>query len=374
MVTYFNRNEKVFPVYAYSFDSPIKLELNIKGLFNTFNNELAKLQANATRFELLVTPSKNSAAYLVDIATGIEIPYVFYEKVQNNKYVLKQKGRTDNAKDKYIKFCIFKELEKEEVISSQEIIEGYIKDNNTIENYNRLLALANENQYSVDNPNSNKQNKKENILNNSEMDSFSTTANFLKEVTNISSLISEIPIEIQKKYYNILDRILNDYDELYKLHQGNIDRINFEMLLNRMIELKDELQKLKEKEVINNSFNISDMHEFLKYIENYSDSREKLCLLYEKLSELQEDNLTDNIAEQIEIVELVSTKILSLLLEISSKERAEYIDKLNNTFTEEIISILEKTIRNKDIVMGMHFTSEDTERKKYLGKLISFNN
>lgn len=240
MVTYFNRNEKVFPVYAYSFDSPIKLELNIKGLFNTFNNELAKLQANATRFELLVTPSKNSAAYLVDIATGIEIPYVFYEKVQNNKYVLKQKGRTDNAKDKYIKFCIFKELEKEEVISSQEIIEGYIKDNNTIE--------------------------------------------------------------------------------------------------------------------------------------NYSDSREKLCLLYEKLSELQEDNLTDNIAEQIEIVELVSTKILSLLLEISSKERAEYIDKLNNTFTEEIISILEKTIRNKDIVMGMHFTSEDKERKKYLGKLISFNN
>lgn len=363
--------DNVYKVNAYYYKDGFPKDLEYHGIFQSYSKAFQRLLKEAEEVELFVIPDANQRGYVIDIATGISIPVMSYQHYTNHKSVLRQKDRLESSMDPSISFCVFEDgAAFSDTISSPDLIDQYIKEHHGVEHYNMILQYANQNVYLV-NPNQDK--KMMNAVNEEVIPSVTNSMTFLQLTGNIQSMVTELPIEMQAVYYQRLSKILKQYDE----SSSTLDGVALDMTLSSFVteldKLQSEIQSVKEGSSKLQVYTPATFQSFLEYLNVLHNPVEKIEALFQEMQYVSSNMLSNNLLDQITIVDLFVSNASSVFSTLSVDDRKKYWDMLDQNYQSEFIISLENKKYPEAILLGETYSKPEKDFE-YFNQLLAFDN
>lgn len=362
--------DNVYKMNAYYYKDGFPKDLEYHGFFQSYSKAFQRLLKEAEEVELFVIPDANQRGYAIDIATGISIPVMSYQHYTNHKSVLRQKDRLESSMDPSISFCVFEDGEVSDSISSPDLIDQYIKEHHGVERYNMILQYANQNVYLV-NPNQDK--KMMNEVNEEVIPSVTNSMTFLQLTGNIQSMVTELPIEMQAVYYQRLSKILKQYDE----SSSTLDGVALDMTLSSFVteldKLQSEIQSVKEGSSKLQVYTPATFQSFLEYLNVLDNPVEKIEALFQEMQYVSSNMLSNNLLDQITIVDLFVSNASSIFSTLSVDDRKKYWDMLDQNYQSEFIISLENKKYPEAILLGETYSKPEKDFE-YFNQLLAFDN
>ena len=363
--------DNVYKTSAYYYKDGFPKDLEYHGFFQSYSKAFQRLLKEAEEVELFVIPDDDQKGYVIDIATGISIPVMSYQHYTNHKSVLRQKDRLESSMDPSISFCVFEDgAAFSDTISSPDLIDQYIKEHHGVEHYNMILQYANQNVYLV-NPNQNK--KMMNAVNEEVIPSVTNSMTFLQLTGNIQSMVTELPIEMQAVYYQRLSKILKQYDE----SSSTLDGVALDMTLSSFVteldKLQSEIQSVKEGSSKLQAYTPATFQSFLEYLNVLDNPVEKIEALFQEMQYVSSNMLSNNLLDQITIVDLFVSNASSVFSTLSVDDRKKYWDMLDQNYQSEFILSLENKKYPEAILLGETYSKPEKDFE-YFNQLLSFDN
>lgn len=363
--------DNVYKMNAYYYKDGFPKDLEYHGFFQSYSKAFQRLLKEAEEVELFVIPDADQKGYVIDIATGISIPVMSYQHYTNHKSVLRQKDRLESSMDPSISFCVFEDgAAFSDTISSPDLIDQYIKEHHGVEHYNMILQYANQNVYLV-NPNQDK--KMMNAVNEEVIPSVTNSMTFLQLTGNIQSMVTELPIEMQAVYYQRLSKILKQYDE----SSSTLDGVALDMTLSSFVteldKLQSEIQSVKEGSSKLQVYTPATFQSFLEYLNVLDNPVEKIEALFQEMQYVSSNMLSNNLLDQITIVDLFVSNASSIFSTLSVDDRKKYWDMLNQNYQTEFIISLENKKHPEAILLGETYSKPEKDFE-YFNQLLAFDN
>ena len=363
--------DNVYKTSAYYYKDGFPKDLEYHGFFQSYSKAFQRLLKEAEEVELFVIPDANQRGYVIDIATGISIPVMSYQHYTNHKSVLRQKDRLESSMDPSISFCVFEDgAAFSDTISSPDLIDQYIKEHHGVEHYNMILQYANQNVYLV-NPNQDK--KMMNEVNEEVIPSVTNSMTFLQLTGNIQSMVTELPIEMQAVYYQRLSKILKQYDE----SSSTLDGVALDMTLSSFVteldKLQSEIQSVKEGSSKLQVYTPATFQSFLEYLNVLDNPVEKIEALFQEMQYVSSNMLSNNLLDQITIVDLFVSNASSIFSTLSVDDRKKYWDMLDQNYQSEFIISLENKKYPEAILLGETYSKPEKDFE-YFNQLLAFDN
>ena len=363
--------DNVYKTSAYYYKDGFPKDLEYHGFFQSYSKAFQRLLKEAEEVELFVIPDADQKGYVIDIATGISIPVMSYQHYTNHKSVLRQKDRLESSMDPSISFCVFEDgAAFSDTISSPDMIDQYVKAHHGVEHYNMILQYANQNVYLV-NPNQDK--KMMNAVNEEVIPSVTNSMTFLQLTGNIQSMVTELPIEMQAVYYQRLSKILKQYDE----SSSTLDGVALDMTLSSFVteldKLQSEIQSVKEGSSKLQVYTPATFQSFLEYLNVLDNPVEKIEALFQEMQYVSSNMLSNNLLDQITIVDLFVSNASSIFSTLSVDDRKKYWDMLNQNYQTEFIISLENKKYPEAILLGETYSKPEKDFE-YFNQLLSFDN
>lgn len=363
--------DNVYKMNAYYYKDGFPKDLEYYGIFQSYSKAFQRLLKEAEEVELFVIPDANQRGYVIDIATGISIPVMSYQHYTNHKSVLRQKDRLESSMDPSISFCVFEDgAAFSDTISSPDLIDQYIKEHHGVEHYNMILQYANQNVYLV-NPNQDK--KMMNEVNEEVIPSVTNSMTFLQLTGNIQSMVTELPIEMQAVYYQRLSKILKQYDE----SSSTLDGVALDMTLSSFVteldKLQSEIQSVKEGSSKLQVYTPATFQSFLEYLNVLDNPVEKIEALFQEMQYVSSNMLSNNLLDQITIVDLFVSNASSVFSTLSVDDRKKYWDMLDQNYQSEFIISLENKKYPEAILLGETYSKPEKDFE-YFNQLLAFDN
>ena len=363
--------DNVYKVNAYYYKDGFPKDLEYHGIFQSYSKAFQRLLKEAEEVELFVIPDANQRGYVIDIATGISIPVMSYQHYTNHKSVLRQTDRLESSMDPSISFCVFEDgAAFSDTISSPDLIDQYIKEHHGVEHYNMILQYANQNVYLV-NPNQDK--KMMNAVNEEVIPSVTNSMTFLQLTGNIQSMVTELPIEMQAVYYQRLSKILKQYDE----SSSTLDGVALDMTLSSFVteldKLQSEIQSVKEGSSKLQVYTPATFQSFLEYLNVLDNPVKKIEALFQEMQYVSSNMLSNNLLDQITIVDLFVSNASSIFSTLSVDDRKKYWDMLNQNYQTEFIISLENKKYPEAILLGETYSKPEKDFE-YFNQLLAFDN
>lgn len=363
--------DNVYKVNAYYYKDGFPKDLEYHGIFQSYSKAFQRLLKEAEEVELFVIPDANQRGYVIDIATGISIPVMSYQHYTNHKSVLRQKDRLESSMDPSISFCVFEDgAAFSDTISSPDMIDQYVKAHHGVEHYNMILQYANQNVYLV-NPNQDK--KMMNAVNEEVIPSVTNSMTFLQLTGNIQSMVTELPIEMQAVYYQRLSKILKQYDE----SSSTLDGVALDMTLSSFVteldKLQSEIQSVKEGSSKLQVYTPATFQSFLEYLNVLDNPVKKIEALFQEMQYVSSNMLSNNLLDQITIVDLFVSNASSIFSTLSVDDRKKYWDMLNQNYQTEFIISLENKKYPEAILLGETYSKPEKDFE-YFNQLLAFDN
>lgn len=361
----------VYKMNAYYYKDGFPKDLEYHGFFQSYSKAFQRLLKEAEEVELFVIPDADQKGYVIDIATGISIPVMSYQHYTNHKSVLRQKDRLESSMDPSISFCVFEDgAAFSDTISSPDLIDQYIKEHHGVEHYNMILQYANQNVYLV-NPNQDK--KMMNAVNEEVIPSVTNSMTFLQLTGNIQSMVTELPIEMQAVYYQRLSKILKQYDE----SSSTLDGVALDMTLSSFVteldKLQSEIQSVKEGSSKLQVYTPATFQSFLEYLNVLDNPVEKIEALFQEMQYVSSNMLSNNLLDQITIVDLFVSNASSIFSTLSVDDRKKYWDMLDQNYQTEFIISLENKKYPEAILLGETYSKPEKDFE-YFNQLLAFDN
>ena len=363
--------DNVYKMNAYYYKDGFPKDLEYHGFFQSYSKAFQRLLKEAEEVELFVIPDADQKGYVIDIATGISIPVMSYQHYTNHKSVLRQKDRLESSMDPSISFCVFEDgAAFSDTISSPDLIDQYIKEHHGVEHYNMILQYANQNVYLV-NPNQDK--KMMNEVNEEVIPSVTNSMTFLQLTGNIQSMVTELPIEMQAVYYQRLSKILKQYDE----SSSTLDGVALDMTLSSFVteldKLQSEIQSVKEGSSKLQVYTPATFQSFLEYLNVLDNPVEKIEALFQEMQYVSSNMLSNNLLDQITIVDLFVSNASSIFFTLSVDDRKKYWDMLDQNYQSEFIISLENKKYPEAILLGETYSKPEKDFE-YFNQLLAFDN
>ena len=363
--------DNVYKMNAYYYKDGFPKDLEYHGFFYSYSKAFQRLLKEAEEVELFVIPDADQKGYVIDIATGISIPVMSYQHYTNHKSVLRQKDRLESSMDPSISFCVFEDGDAfSDTISSPDLIDQYIKEHHGVEHYNMILQYANQNVYLV-NPNQDK--KMMNAVNEEVIPSVTNSMTFLQLTGNIQSMVTELPIEMQAVYYQRLSKILKQYDE----SSSTLDGVALDMTLSSFVteldKLQSEIQSVKEGSSKLQAYTPATFQSFLEYLNVLDNPVEKIEALFQEMQYVSSNMLSNNLLDQITIVDLFVSNASSVFSTLSVDDRKKYWDMLDQNYQSEFIISLENKKYPEAILLGETYSKPEKDFE-YFNQLLAFDN
>ena len=363
--------DNVYKVNAYYYKDGFPKDLEYHGFFQSYSKAFQRLLKEAEEVELFVIPDADQKGYVIDIATGISIPVMSYQHYTNHKSVLRQKDRLESSMDPSISFCVFEDgAAFSDTISSPDMIDQYVKAHHGVEHYNMILQYANQNVYLV-NPNQDK--KMMNAVNEEVIPSVTNSMTFLQLTGNIQSMVTELPIEMQAVYYQRLSKILKQYDE----SSSTLDGVALDMTLSSFVteldKLQSEIQSVKEGSSKLQVYTPATFQSFLEYLNVLDNPVEKIEALFQEMQYVSSNMLSNNLLDQITIVDLFVSNASSIFSTLSVDDRKKYWDMLDQNYQSEFIISLENKKYPEAILLGETYSKPEKDFE-YFNQLLAFDN
>lgn len=363
--------DNVYKMNAYYYKDGFPKDLEYHGFFQSYSKAFQRLLKEAEEVELFVIPDADQKGYVIDIATGISIPVMSYQHYTNHKSVLRQKDRLESSMDPSISFCVFEDGDAfSDTISSPDLIDQYIKEHHGVEHYNMILQYANQNVYLV-NPNQDK--KMMNAVNEEVIPSVTNSMTFLQLTGNIQSMVTELPIEMQAVYYQRLSKILKQYDE----SSSTLDGVALDMTLSSFVteldKLQSEIQSVKEGSSKLQAYTPATFQSFLEYLNVLDNPVEKIEALFQEMQYVSSNMLSNNLLDQITIVDLFVSNASSVFSTLSVDDRKKYWDMLDQNYQSEFILSLENKKYPEAILLGETYSKPEKDFE-YFNQLLAFDN
>ena len=363
--------DNVYKMNAYYYKDGFPKDLEYHGFFQSYSKAFQRLLKEAEEVELFVIPDADQKGYVIDIATGISIPVMSYQHYTNHKSVLRQKDRLESSMDPSISFCVFEDgAAFSDTISSPDLIDQYIKEHHGVEHYNMILQYANQNVYLV-NPNQDK--KMMNEVNEEVIPSVTNSMTFLQLTGNIQSMVTELPIEMQAVYYQRLSKILKQYDE----SSSTLDGVALDMTLSSFVteldKLQSEIQSVKEGSSKLQVYTPATFQSFLEYLNVLDNPVEKIEALFQEMQYVSSNMLSNNLLDQITIVDLFVSNASSIFSTLSVDDRKKYWDMLDHNYQTEFIISLENKKYPEAILLGETYSKPEKDFE-YFNQLLAFDN
>lgn len=363
--------DNVYKMNAYYYKDGFPKDLEYHGFFQSYSKAFQRLLKEAEEVELFVIPDADQKGYVIDIATGISIPVMSYQHYTNHKSVLRQKDRLESSMDPSISFCVFEDgAAFSDTISSPDLIDQYIKEHHGVEHYNMILQYANQNVYLV-NPNQDK--KMMNAVNEEVIPSVTNSMTFLQLTGNIQSMVTELPIEMQAVYYQRLSKILKQYDE----SSSTLDGVALDMTLSSFVteldKLQSEIQSVKEGSSKLQVYTPATFQSFLEYLNVLDNPVEKIEALFQEMQYVSSNMLSNNLLDQITIVDLFVSNASSIFSTLSVDDRKKYWDMLDQNYQSEFIISLENKKYPEAILLGETYSKPEKDFE-YFNQLLAFDN
>ena len=363
--------DNVYKTSAYYYKDGFPKDLEYHGFFQSYSKAFQRLLKEAEEVELFVIPDADQKGYVIDIATGISIPVMSYQHYTNHKSVLRQKDRLESSMDPSISFCVFEDgAAFSDTISSPDMIDQYVKAHHGVEHYNMILQYANQNVYLV-NPNQDK--KMMNAVNEEVIPSVTNSMTFLQLTGNIQSMVTELPIEMQAVYYQRLSKILKQYDE----SSSTLDGVALDMTLSSFVteldKLQSEIQSVKEGSSKLQAYTPATFQSFLEYLNVLDNPVEKIEALFQEMQYVSSNMLSNNLLDQITIVDLFVSNASSIFSTLSVDDRKKYWDMLNQNYQTEFIISLENKKYPEAILLGETYSKPEKDFE-YFNQLLAFDN
>lgn len=363
--------DNVYKMNAYYYKDGFPKDLEYHGFFQSYSKAFQRLLKEAEEVELFVIPDADQKGYVIDIATGISIPVMSYQHYTNHKSVLRQKDRLESSMDPSISFCVFEDgAAFSDTISSPDLIDQYIKEHHGVEHYNMILQYANQNVYLV-NPNQDK--KMMNAVNEEVIPSVTNSMTFLQLTGNIQSMVTELPIEMQAVYYQRLSKILKQYDE----SSSTLDGVALDMTLSSFVteldKLQSEIQSVKEGSSKLQVYTPATFQSFLEYLNVLDNPVEKIEALFQEMQYVSSNMLSNNLLDQITIVDLFVSNASSVFSTLSVDDRKKYWDMLDQNYQSEFILSLENKKYPEAILLGETYSKPEKDFE-YFNQLLAFDN
>ena len=363
--------DNVYKMNAYYYKDGFPKDLEYHGFFQSYSKAFQRLLKEAEEVELFVIPDADQKGYVIDIATGISIPVMSYQHYTNHKSVLRQKDRLESSMDPSISFCVFEDGDAfSDTISSPDLIDQYIKEHHGVEHYNMILQYANQNVYLV-NPNQDK--KMMNAVNEEVIPSVTNSMTFLQLTGNIQSMVTELPIEMQAVYYQRLSKILKQYDE----SSSTLDGVALDMTLSSFVteldKLQSEIQSVKEGSSKLQAYTPATFQSFLEYLNVLDNPVEKIEALFQEMQYVSSNMLSNNLLDQITIVDLFVSNASSIFSTLSVDDRKKYWDMLDQNYQSEFIISLENKKYPEAILLGETYSKPEKDFE-YFNQLLAFDN
>lgn len=363
--------DNVYKMNAYYYKDGFPKDLEYYGIFQSYSKAFQRLLKEAEEVELFVIPDANQRGYVIDIATGISIPVMSYQHYTNHKSVLRQKDRLESSMDPSISFCVFEDgAAFSDTISSPDMIDQYVKAHHGVEHYNMILQYANQNVYLV-NPNQDK--KMMNAVNEEVIPSVTNSMTFLQLTGNIQSMVTELPIEMQAVYYQRLSKILKQYDE----SSSTLDGVALDMTLSSFVteldKLQSEIQSVKEGSSKLQVYTPATFQSFLEYLNVLDNPVEKIEALFQEMQYVSSNMLSNNLLDQITIVDLFVSNASSIFSTLSVDDRKKYWDMLDQNYQSEFIISLENKKYPEAILLGETYSKPEKDFE-YFNQLLAFDN
>ena len=370
-VVFMSNYDNVYKVNAYYYKDGFPKDLEYHGIFQSYSKAFQRLLKEAEEVELFVIPDADQKGYVIDIATGISIPVMSYQHYTNHKSVLRQKDRLESSMDPSISFCVFEDgAVFSDTISSPDMIDQYVKAHHGVEHYNMILQYANQNVYLV-NPNQDK--KMMNAVNEEVIPSVTNSMTFLQLTGNIQSMVTELPIEMQAVYYQRLSKILKQYDE----SSSTLDGVALDMTLSSFVteldKLQSEIQSVKEGSSKLQVYTPATFQSFLEYLNVLDNPVEKIEALFQEMQYVSSNMLSNNLLDQITIVDLFVSNASSIFSTLSVDDRKKYWDMLDQNYQSEFIISLENKKYPEAILLGETYSKPEKDFE-YFNQLLSFDN
>ena len=363
--------DNVYKMNAYYYKDGFPKDLEYHGFFQSYSKAFQRLLKEAEEVELFVIPDADQKGYVIDIATGISIPVMSYQHYTNHKSVLRQKDRLESSMDPSISFCVFEDgAAFSDTISSPDMIDQYVKVHHGAEHYNMILQYANQNVYLV-NPNQDK--KMMNAVNEEVIPSVTNSMTFLQLTGNIQSMVTELPIEMQAVYYQRLSKILKQYDE----SSSTLDGVALDMTLSSFVteldKLQSEIQSVKEGSSKLQVYTPATFQSFLEYLNVLDNPVEKIEALFQEMQYVSSNMLSNNLLDQITIVDLFVSNASSIFSTLSVDDRKKYWDMLDQNYQTEFIISLENKKYPEAILLGETYSKPEKDFE-YFNQLLAFDN
>ena len=363
--------DNVYKTSAYYYKDGFPKDLEYHGFFQSYSTAFQRLLKEAEEVELFVIPDADQKGYVIDIATGISIPVMSYQHYTNHKSVLRQKDRLESSMDPSISFCVFEDgAAFSDTISSPDMIDQYVKAHHGVEHYNMILQYANQNVYLV-NPNQDK--KMMNAVNEEVIPSVTNSMTFLQLTGNIQSMVTELPIEMQAVYYQRLSKILKQYDE----SSSTLDGVALDMTLSSFVteldKLQSEIQSVKEGSSKLQAYTPATFQSFLEYLNVLDNPVEKIEALFQEMQYVSSNMLSNNLLNQITIVDLFVSNASSIFSTLSVDDRKKYWDMLDQNYQSEFIISLENKKYPEAILLGETYSKPEKDFE-YFNQLLAFDN
>ena len=363
--------DNVYKTSAYYYKDGFPKDLEYYGFFQSYSKAFQRLLKEAEEVELFVIPDDDQKGYVIDIATGISIPVMSYQHYTNHKSVLRQKDRLESSMDPSISFCVFEDgAAFSDTISSPDMIDQYVKAHHGVEHYNMILQYANQNVYLV-NPNQDK--KMMNAVNEEVIPSVTNSMTFLQLTGNIQSMVTELPIEMQAVYYQRLSKILKQYDE----SSSTLDGVALDMTLSSFVteldKLQSEIQSVKEGSSKLQVYTPATFQSFLEYLNVLDNPVEKIEALFQEMQYVSSNMLSNNLLDQITIVDLFVSNASSIFSTLSVDDRKKYWDMLDQNYQSEFIISLENKKYPEAILLGETYSKPEKDFE-YFNQLLAFDN
>ena len=363
--------DNVYKTSAYYYKDGFPKDLEYYGFFQSYSKAFQRLLKEAEEVELFVIPDADQKGYVIDIATGISIPVMSYQHYTNHKSVLRQKDRLESSMDPSISFCVFEDgAAFSDTISSPDMIDQYVKAHHGVEHYNMILQYANQNVYLV-NPNQDK--KMMNAVNEEVIPSVTNSMTFLQLTGNIQSMVTELPIEMQAVYYQRLSKILKQYDE----SSSTLDGVALDMTLSSFVteldKLQSEIQSVKEGSSKLQVYTPATFQSFLEYLNVLDNPVEKIEALFQEMQYVSSNMLSNNLLDQITIVDLFVSNASSIFSTLSVDDRKKYWDMLDQNYQSEFIISLENKKYPEAILLGETYSKPEKDFE-YFNQLLAFDN
>lgn len=354
---------------AYYFPAGFPAHLKFPYFWQSFDKAFEKLLDRSSAVDLLVCPSPDSKGYVVDVATGISIPIVSYEKYTNRDYALRQVDRVETSMDSKFSFCTFTNICLEDKLSSDEI-QQYIRDNHAANHYNLLLEYANQNCY-LQNPNEGKE-PMSTISVESTLEGVSNSMDFIHKVNQLQAKITELDPVYQAQFSEMLASVLNDYS-VQSSNQSSIG-LDFSLstYIHRLEDLEDNIHMIIQKSIDNSSYDLNAFLQVVRNISEFTDSNERMKVLYEEMAYLSKIPITSSLEEQLAIVDQFVEVAIENFCLLPLEQREKYWNPLDNNYQREFISKLEREIFGDDVLAGRKFSDVGTSENtfSYFNELI----